>query len=115
LFEYLEVPLNCESWVNEERLVIVSVVDEVVAKLNLGTNAEVVGDVIPELRLREEYQLTMTISILTTPQIKETREGALVVSEVKTPYTCELNRVVSRCIVVALEVTLVHQLSTPGL
>jgi hypothetical protein len=51
LFEYLEVPLNCESWVNEERLIIVSIVNEVVAKLNLGTNAEVVGDVIPELRL----------------------------------------------------------------
>ena len=51
MFDYLEVPLNCESWVNEECLIIVSVVDEVVAKLNLGTNAEVVGDVIPELRL----------------------------------------------------------------
>ena len=36
MFEYLEVPLNCESWVDEECLIIVSVVDEVVAKLNLG-------------------------------------------------------------------------------
>jgi hypothetical protein len=51
LFDYLEVPLNCESWVDEECLIIVSVVDEVVAKLSLCSNAEVVGDVIPELRL----------------------------------------------------------------
>ena len=36
MIDYLEVPLNCESWVNEERLIIVSIVDEVVAKLNLG-------------------------------------------------------------------------------
>ena len=36
MFDYLEVPLNCESWVNKECLIIVSVVDEVVAKLNLG-------------------------------------------------------------------------------
>lgn len=47
----LEVPLHSECRVDEERLVIVSIIDEVVTDLNLGTNAEVIGEVIPKLRL----------------------------------------------------------------
>ena len=47
----LEVPLNGEGWIDKECLIVVTVKDEVVAYLNLGTNAEVIGSVIPELRL----------------------------------------------------------------
>ena len=49
--ERLEVPLQGKRRVDEERLVVVGVVDEVVADLNLATNAQVLVAVVPELGL----------------------------------------------------------------
>ena len=48
---YSEVPLGRNGGVDEERLVVVSVIDEVVADLDLWAKAEVRGDVVPELGL----------------------------------------------------------------
>ena len=48
---FLEVPLNSKCWIYEEALIIVSIIDEVVAYLNLATYAEMIGNIVPELRL----------------------------------------------------------------
>ena len=102
-FTFLEVPLNRKCWVNEELLIVVGIIDEVVTNLHLCTNAEMLGSIIPELRLRKNNQLSMTICLLTTPEINKARESAFSISKVQTPYTSKLGRIVSRCIVVTLK------------
>jgi len=115
----LEVILECYSRIDEERLVVVSVIDEVVANLDLATKADILRHIIPELRLGEDDEHAVTLvagtPVLTAPEIDEAREGALVVGKVKTPDTCELEAVIGARVVVALEVALVHQLYGPRL
>ena len=50
----LKVPLNCESWVNKELLIVIGVINKVVANLYLGTDAEMLGGVVPQLRLGKQ-------------------------------------------------------------
>ena len=68
----LEIPFKGEGGIDKEGLIIVGVVDEVVANLYLTTKAQMFVEVIPELRLGEDDELSMAISILTTPEINET-------------------------------------------
>ena len=114
IVERLEVPLQGKRRVNEERLVVVGVVDEVVADLNLTTKAQVLVGVVPQLGFGEDDELTMTIGIFTTPEIDEAREGERL-AEVQAPDTRELEAVVGRGVLIALEITLVHQLYRVGL
>ena len=58
----LEVPLQGDGRIDEERLVVVGVVDEVVADLHLGAEREVVGNIIPELRLGEDDKHTVALT-----------------------------------------------------
>lgn len=67
----LEIPFKGEGGIDKESLIIVGVVDEVVADLYLTTKAQMFVEVIPELGLGEDDELTMAISILTTPEINE--------------------------------------------
>ena len=64
----LEVPLQGERRINEERLVVVGVVDEVVADLNLTTKAQVLVGVVPQLGFGEDDELTMAIGIFSDPR-----------------------------------------------
>ena len=71
-------PLQCQSWIDEERLAVIGVVDEVVADFHLGANAQIcvlqspeTVEVVPELRLSEKHQLSVTTGILATPEIDE--------------------------------------------
>ena len=73
------------------------------------------GGIVPELRLGQENQLTVTVGLFATPEINETREGSLLVSEVQAPYTSELYRIIGAGIVVALKEALIHQLYRIGL
>ena len=85
----LEVPLHAEGRVDEERLVVVGVVDEVITNLYLGTDAEMLGGIVPQLGLGEYYQLTVTVGLLATPEIDEAREGHIL-TEVQSPDASEL-------------------------
>ena len=71
----LEIPLKRYGRIDEERLVVVSVVDEVVAELNLATEADVLSDIIPELRFGEDDEHTVALMtwapVLTSPEIDE--------------------------------------------
>ena len=67
----LEIPFKGEGGIDKEGLIIVGIVDEVVADLYLTTKAQMLVTVIPELGLGEDDELTMAISILTTPEINE--------------------------------------------
>ena len=67
----LEIPFKGEGGIDKEVLIIVGIVDEVVADLYLTTTAQMLVTVIPELRLGENDELSMAISILTTPEINE--------------------------------------------
>ena len=111
----LEVPLNCQGWVNEELFIVIGVINEVVANLNLGTYTEMLGGIVPQLRLGKENQLTVTISLLSTPEINKTREGTLLIGKVQAPHTSKLNRIISTGIIVALKEALIHQLHRVGL
>ena len=73
-----------------------------------------VGKIIPQLRLGEDDELPMTISLLSAPEINETRERHLSVEEMDAPHTCQLHAVVSRIEVVVLKKTLVKQLKRPS-
>ena len=110
----LEIPLKRYGRIDEERLVVVSVVDEVVAEFNLATEADVLSDIIPELRFCEDDEHAVALMtwapVLTAPEIDEAREGTLVMGEVQTPHTRELETAVGIGVFIALEVLLVHQL-----
>ena len=110
----LEIPLKRYGRIDEERLVVISVVNEVVAELNLATEADVLSDIIPELRFCEDDEHAVAfmtwVPVLTSPEIDEAREGALVMGEVQAPHTRELETAVSIGVFIALEVLLVHQL-----
>ena len=93
--ERLEVPLQGKRRVDEERLVVVGVVDEVVADLNLTTKAQVLVGVVPQLGFGEDDELSMAIGIFTTPEINEAGEGERL-AEVQAPDTRELGTVVGR-------------------
>ena len=110
----LEVILEGDCRIDEERLVVVSVIDEVVANLDLATKADVWRHIIPELRLGEDDEHAVTLMtwapVLTSPEIDEAREGTLVMGEVQAPHTRELETAVGIGVFIALEVLLVHQL-----
>ena len=110
----LEIPLKRYGRIDEERLVVISVVDEVVAELYLATEADVLSDIIPELRFGEDDEHAVTLMtwapVLTAPEIDEAREGTLVMGEVQAPHTRELETTVGIGVFIALEVLLVHQL-----
>ena len=80
----LEIPLHSQRGIPEEGLVAggVGVIDEVVAELPLSTYAEVLCEVIPQLRLREDDQTTMTIGFLATPEIDKASKAQFVIEEV---------------------------------
>ena len=107
----LEVPLQGDSRIYEERLVVVGVVDEVVADLHLGAEREVVGNIIPELRLGEDDKHTVALMartpVHTAPEFDEAREGTLLVGIVQAPHTRQLKTVVGRSVFVTLEEALV--------
>ena len=79
---FLEIPLNSQRGIPEEGLVAGGVIDEVVAELPFSTYAEVLCEVIPQLRLREDDQTSMTIGFLTTPEIDEACKAQFVIEEV---------------------------------
>ena len=92
------------------------------ADLHLGTDAEVDAfealegvEVIPELGFGEHDELSVIVGIFTTPEIKETGEGAGLVGKGDAPNASELNAGISTGGVVALEVLLVHKLNRVGL
>ena len=96
LFTDLEVPFNGKRRIDEESLVVIVVYNKVVADFNFGTNRQVFVEVIPQLRLSQQYQHTVSLlftivgTLLATPQIDESREGHLAVQEVQAPHTREL-------------------------
>ena len=114
-----EVPLHSQRGIDKERLVVIGIVDEVVAHLNLGTQAQMVVKVVPELGLGEDNEHTVTIMvstpILTTPEVDESGEGALLVGEGQAPDTGQLEAGIGVGVVVALEELLIHELYRPGL
>ena len=81
---FLEIPLHSQRGIPEESLVAggVCIIDEVVAELPFSTYAEVLSEVIPQLRLREDDQTSMTIGFLTTPEIDKACKAQFVIEEV---------------------------------
>ena len=71
IVERLEVPLQGKRRVNEERLVVVGVVDEVVADLNLTTKAQVLVGVVPQLGFGEDDELTMAIKSMKPEKVND--------------------------------------------
>ena len=69
-----EIPLQCEGGIHEEGFVVDRIINEVITDFHLGAYAEVIGHVIPQLRLGENDELAVTIGLLTTPEIDKTRE-----------------------------------------
>ena len=67
----LEIPLYTNGGIDEEGLVVDGVINEIIADLYLGTYAEMVGEVIPQLGLGEDHELPMTVGLLTAPEIDE--------------------------------------------
>ena len=67
----LEVPLYAECGIDEEGLVVDGVINEVVADLHLAAKADMVGEVVPQLRLGEDDELAVTIGLLSAPEIDE--------------------------------------------
>ena len=92
---------------------------EVVADLHLTTYREVIGEIIPELRLGEDDEHAMTFltgtPVLATPEVDEAIETAFVMGKVDAPYTRKLEAAVGTGIFIALEVLLIHKLYRPGL
>ena len=86
----LESELNSNSRVDEERIIIVSVIDEVIAYLHLTTDAEILCHVIPDLWLCHEYELTVAVSLFATPEIYEARECQSIIGECGAPYASQL-------------------------
>ena len=115
LWLLLEIPLHGDGRIDEEGLVVVGVIDKVVAELHLAADAEMIGKIIPELGLGENDELSVAVGLLDTPEIDEAREGTLLVGKIQAPHSCQLETVVGRSVVVALEETLIHQLHLPGL
>ena len=105
-----EIPLHTEGGVDEESLIVEGVINEIVADFNFGAYTEVVGDIIPQLRLGEDDELAVTIGLLSTPEIDEARERHFAVEEMNAPHTCELHAIVGCIEIVALEETLIEQL-----
>ena len=79
-----EIPLHSQRGIPEEGLVAggVCIINEVVAELPLSTYAEVLSEIIPQLRLREDDQTTMTIDFLATPEIDKASKAQFVIEEV---------------------------------
>ena len=67
----LEVPLQGDGRIHEERLIIVGVVDEVVAEFDLGADRKMIIGIIPQLGLGEDHELAVAIGILATPEVDE--------------------------------------------
>ena len=110
-----EVPLHGQCGIDKERLVVIGVVDEIVGELPLGTDAEMLGEVIPKLGFGEDYQTTMSIGFLTTPEVDETSKTQLIVAEVQAPDAGQLSAGIRVGVVVALEKLLIQQLDGPCL
>ena len=112
---FSEVPLHGQRRVDEERVVVVSVVNEMAAQLPLGADAKMRGAVVPQLRFRQDDELSVAVGLFSAPEVDEAGEGELPVAEVQPPYARQLQAVVGRSVVVALKVALVHQLYGIGL
>ena len=112
---WLEIPLGTQRRINEERLVVVGVVDEVVANLNLCTEAEMRRHIVPQLRLGEHHELSVTVGFLSAPEVDEAGECDGSIGEVQSPDARELEAVVAAGVLIALEEALVHELHRPGL
>ena len=80
----LEIPLHSQRGIPEESLVAggVCIINEVVAELPLSTYAEVLSEIIPQLRLREDDETSMTIGFLATPEIDKASKAQFVIEEV---------------------------------
>ena len=70
----LEVPLGGNRGIDEERLVVVGVIDEIVADLDLRPETQMGRDIIPELGLGEDDQLSVAVGLLAAPEVDEARE-----------------------------------------
>lgn len=110
----LKVPLQSEGGIDEERLIIVGVEDEVVAELHLGTNGEMLCGVVPELGLREDDEHAVAVGLHAAPEVYKARESTLLIGEGGAPDTRQLSTIVSIINIVALKEALIHQLHAPG-
>ena len=73
-YDASEVPLNSQCRIPEERFgaLRIGVIDEVVRDLPLRTYAEMLCEVIPELRFGKNDQTSVVVGFLATPEINET-------------------------------------------
>ena len=79
-------------------LIVVSIIDEIIADLNLRTETEIRCHIIPELRFCQDDEHAMAhvtcTPVLTTPEIDEAREGTFLISEIQAPDTRQLETMV---------------------
>ena len=115
--DYLEVPLDGKGRIDEEGLVAlrIGIVNKVIGEFPLSTDAKVLSEIVPQLGLREDDQTAVTVSLLTTPEVNETRESELPVEEVQPPDARQLGTGISMSVLIALEELLIKQLYGPRL
>ena len=70
----LEIPLDTNRGIDKEGLFTlrIGIVYEIIGELPLSTDTEVLSEVIPQLRIREDDQAAMAVGLLPTPEVKET-------------------------------------------
>ena len=112
-----ERPLGGEGGIEEEGAGAggVGVIDEVVAQLPLGAEAEVAVEVVPQLGLGEDDQAAVAVGFLAAPEVDEACEGQLLAAQLQPPHARQLGAGIGMGGVVALEVLFVEQLEAPGL
>ena len=117
LTHLLKNPLQGNGGIPEEGLRTggVAVIDEVVGELPLRTHAQMLVEVIPQLRLAKDDQTAMAVGLLATPEVDEAREGELLARKLQSPDTRQLCTGIGVGVVVALEELLVKELHGPRL